>query len=146
MFKLFIQAVGMETALLLAILAAATGVYIAFQNGGLKGAPWADALLKAATGLSKGVSTYSTDLIYGLKDERDAFNLYTTEQEKKLEAANKLLETRNFLSPFVNFGETPDQYYSRSLSGNPGVLGLSAISSYVDVALTLPKRPEFLES
>ena len=77
-----------------------------------------------------------------LKDASD-FSKYIEEQTRLLDTAQDLLEGNNLLSPFVIFGESPDDYYNRTVhSGNIGVIGFEAVSSYVEVALTLPKLDE----
>jgi hypothetical protein len=79
------------------------------------------------------------DDMSNLLAEYESFNLMKDEAEKQLEAANKLLEHNNRLDPFTIFGESPDAFYNRTVhSGNTGMAGISAISSYVDIALTLP--------
>jgi hypothetical protein len=57
-----------------------------------------------------------------------------------LDKAMELLEESNILNPRIIFGESPDDFYNRTVhSGNIGVASLDAISSFVAVALVLPK-------
>lgn len=138
--KLFVKAVGGEVAVILAIVAMVWAGYDAYAAGSLSGAPWAQTLLQISSGLSKAVSANVQDMMKDLLSEYQSFNLFKDETTKQLEAANKLLEHKNWLNPFVIFGEKPDDYYNRTVhSGNIGIAGISAISSYVDIALTLPK-------
>ena len=138
--KLVAKAVGGDIAILLAVAAMAYGGYKAFSAGSISGAPWARELLEVSSGLSKAVSSNLSDMTKDLLAEYQSFNLFKDEQTKQLEAANKLLENDNRLNPFVIFGESPNDYYNRTVhSGNIGIAGISAISSYVDNALTLPK-------
>lgn len=145
--KLFVKAVGVEIGLILAIIAAAVASYNLFEAGGqLAKAPWAARLLTLSTGLSQGINAELKDMYGNLLEEYDTLNLLKDRQTKELEAANKLLEHKNFLNPFVIFGEKPDDYYNRTVhSGNIGILALGAISSYVDIALTLPKLSDSIE-
>lgn len=141
-FKLFVRVFGKELATLLAIIAIIYGAYQIFDAGSVAGAPWASELLQAANGLTAAVMDAKfTDLM----GEYTAFNLFVDDQTKVLEDANKLLENRTMLSPFVIFGEAPDDYYNRTVhSGNIGVLGIQAVSSYTEMALTLPKLNDTL--
>ena len=144
--KLFVKAFGVEFALLVALVAALWGGYKAFQAGSIQGAPWATELLALSNGLSKAINVTVADGMRDLLSEYESFNLFKTEAEKELEAANKLLEHNNFLSPWVIFGEKPNDFYNRTVhSGNIGMLSIGAISSYVDIALTLPKLDETIE-
>lgn len=145
-FRLFAKAVGVEAAIILAFIAAAAGVYQAIESGSVAGAPWAKELLQISSGLSTGAQAHLKDMYGDLLEQYQTFNLFKDEQTKALEAANKLLEHNTWLSPFVIFGEKPDDYYNRTVhAGNVGVLGIGAISNYVDTALTLPKLDESIE-
>lgn len=143
LFKLFVKAVGGELALVLAVVVALYAGFQVLEAGSIAGAPWAQQLLQLSSGLAHGVSADIQDAMGDLLSEYASFNLFKDEATKQLEAANKLLEHKNWLSPFVIFGETPNDYFNRTVhSGNIGLLSISAISSYVDIALTLPKLDE----
>jgi len=138
--KLFVKAVGGDLAILIAIASMVYAAYDIHSAGSLRGAPGAQQLLQLSNGLTKAVSANLQDNMRDLLAEYQSFNLFKDEATKQLEAANKLLEHNNWLNPFVIFGEKPDDYYNRTVhSGNTGVAAISAISSYVDIALTLPK-------
>ena len=146
LLKLFVKAVGGEFAMLLAVVFAAYAAYTGFQAGSIKGAPWADKLLTLANGLTSAVSASTADAMNGLKKEADQFNLLMKDKADLLDKANKLLDTSPILSPFVIFGESPNDFYNRTVhSGNIGILGIDSITSYVDIALTLPKINDTLE-
>lgn len=137
--KLFVKAVGVEAAMIIAIIAAAYGIYDAYSMGGLAGAPFAQQLLSVSTNLAKGVSNEVATMMADLMGEASDFTKYVEEQTKTLDKAKDLLEDNNFLSPFVIFGESPDAFFNRTVhSGNIGVVGIDAISSYTSMALTLP--------
>ena len=136
-FKLFVKAFGADVATAIAIIALIYGGYRVFQNGGNLTGTWASELLQLSSGLqSAALQDRFTDLL----EQQDQFNLFVEEQEELLDSARKLLETSNVLAPYVIFGEKPEDFYNRTIHyGNIGTLGITAISSYVDIALTLPK-------
>jgi len=136
LFKIFVKAFGKDAATILAIVLIAWGAYELGTNG-VKGAPFAQDMLMLSTGLQRAVMVENyKDLL----DESSNFREYADAKQESLDAANKLLETSTVLSPFVIFGEKPEDFYNRTIHfGNIGTLGITAISSYVDIALTLPK-------
>lgn len=144
--KLFIKLVGVEFAMVLAIVLLLVGIYDAYTFGGIQGAPWAADLLSMSNSLMSGVSDSYKDALKLLEDSADSFGIYAKGQTEILENAQKLLEGNNLLSPFTVFGENPDDYYNRTVhSGNVGMLGISAITNYVDIALTLPKLDQTMD-
>lgn len=144
-FKLFVKVVGVEAAFILAIIAAASGVYLAAQAGSLAGAPFAKTLLSVASNLTTAIGSTLSSNLEDLVSQASAFETYKEEQLKLLETAQDLLDNQTILSPFVIFGEKPEDFYNRTVhSGNIGVIGISAISTYVDQALTLPTLDESL--
>lgn len=141
-FTLFVQKFGTKVATAVAVLAIAYGVYDVATTGSILGAPWAQTLLQLSTGLQQAVlrQKYS-DLLA----DADQFNLFIEDQNEQLETAQALLETSKVLNPYVIFGEKPEDFYNRTVHfGNIGTLGITAISSYVDIALTLPKLNDTL--
>lgn len=141
-FKLFAKVFGEEFAMLVAIVALVTAGYQVFQSGSLQGAPWAQDLLMLANGLS----TAALEIGYeGLMTEQSDFLAFMEQQNKLLETANELLENKTALNPFVIFGESPTDYYNRTVhSGNIGVFGIEAVAQYTEIALTLPKLNDTL--
>lgn len=141
-FKLFVKAFGTEVATALAIIALLYGGYELISAGGLQGAPWAEAMLQLSTGLQQAIMQTKME---GLVIDQQNFLEYADEQTKLLDTAKELLESNNALNPLVIFGEEPQAFYNRTVhSGNIGVLGITAISYYVDIALTLPKLKDTL--
>lgn len=141
-FKLFVKAFGTDIATALAVLAVFYGGYKMIQAGSVTGVPFATELLQVANGLQQAVLQEN---ISNLLEEVEGFKAFADEEAKLLESANKLLESRSVLSPFVIFGEEPQDFYNRTVhSGNVGTMGINAISSYVDIALTLPKLKDTL--
>ena len=136
--KLFVKIVGAEFAFLAAVIGFLAAGYFKL-TGGIEGAPWVDTLLQVATGITQGISDVMAEAMNDLMIEAEQFGLYAEEKIELLDSTRKLLEGNNLLSPFVIFGESPNDYYNRTVhSGNIGILGISAISNYVDIALALP--------
>ena len=71
--------------------------------------------------------------------EVSAWEKQMKEEMQLLEDAEKMLEPTARLSPFIIFGESPDEFYNRTIhTGNIGTLGLAAVSSFVENKLRLP--------
>lgn len=140
-FKLFVKVVGFKVAFIVAIVAAIAGAGNFLDLSGLPGTPFAGDLLQVASGLARAVQEGIASGIEGLIDEAQAFQVYADKQMKLLDTAKDLLEGGIKLSPFVIFGESPDEYYNRTVhSGNIGVVvGIESISSFVEMKLTLPR-------
>ena len=145
-FKLFVKIVGAKFAMLIAVVAAVYSLGSGMMNGGsLEGVPWGEELLQISSGISKAVNDSIQGEMKELQKEMGEFQSFVEDQNAALEKANALLENQNLLSPFVVFGESPTDYYERTThSGNIGVIGLDAVTSYCDVALTLPKLSQTL--
>jgi hypothetical protein len=140
-FKLFVKAFGQDVATLIAIAALVYGGYQLATNG-VAGAPTASNMLTLSSGLNQAVLA---DKFNDLLDDSKQFQLYAEEQQSLIEKANELLENSTILDPFVIFGEKPEEFYNRTVHyGNIGILSIDAISSYVDIALTLPKLNDTL--
>jgi len=147
LFKLFVKAVGVKIAFLAAIVAAAYGVYDALDAGSLNGAPFAQDLLSLSNGLSKAVVDNISANIAKIIEQSTEFLKFMDEQTKLLDTANELLDNSVKMNPIVIFGETPDEYYNRTIrAGNIGIIGIEAISSYVDISLTLPRLNDTIET
>ena len=145
--KLFVKVAGVKVAFIVVIVAALAlaGMYYMLDGSAVAGAPWAQDLLTLSSNLVSGVNNAVSDAMRGLQSDALAFQTYAETQIDLLEGANKLLESKVSMSPFIIFGESPDDFYNRTVhSGNIGVVGIDAISSYVDVALTLPKLSQTL--
>ena len=141
--QVFVKAVGPEIALLLAVVAALAGMYLAFNTGSIAGAPWAQDLLKLSNGLSSQTGNAIQDELTNLIEVQSEFSKQMEAQMKLLETAQDLLEPSQLLHPFTIFGESPNDFYNRTVhSGNIGTMGISSISNYVDLSLTLPKISE----
>lgn len=136
-FKLFVQAVGPEFALLLAIVAVAYGGYKFLAEGK---SIWAENLLMVGNGLVKGTQTYYANAMEGLQKEYLEFSTFAEQLDKEMKDASDALMSSTVLSPFVVFGENPNDFFNRTVhSGNIGAQSIAAVSNYYDIALQLPK-------
>lgn len=144
-FKLFVKVVGVRAAFVIAIVAALAGGYMAMESGSLTGTPWAQDLLTMASGITNAVDAQMNADFADLANEASAFEQYVQEQTKLLETAQELLDGSLRLSPFVIFGENPQEFYDRTVhSGNIGIVGIEAVSAFVDSKLNLPRLSETL--
>lgn len=143
LFKLFVKAVGMEIAFLATLVMAVYGMVTNIGASTVANAPWAKELLEMVSGLAKSAQAILSVGMEDIRKEFDGLASLKEEKDKMFATANKLLETNNHLSPFVIFGESPNDFYNRTVhAGNVGMNGISAISSYVDIALRLPTLDE----
>lgn len=139
LIKIFIKAVGVDIALIVAIIALAYGYGEALQNGLKNLPPLAQNLLTAGNGLIKGISGYYKDAIQeitediqGIQDQAKLFNDEVQKVQDELYASSRL-------TPFINVSETPEQYFNRTVhSGNIGMIGIDAVSNFVERSLSLP--------
>jgi hypothetical protein len=138
-FKLFVKAVGIKLAFIVAVIAACVGIADLASDGSLVGTPFAQNLLTVSSGLTTAVSYQTKEDFQDLLKEASLFQTSSKKELDALDAAKKLLDNQSVLSPLVIFGEKPDAYYNRTVhSGNIGIVGINAVSSFVDRALTLP--------
>ena len=138
-FQLIVKLVGTEFALLLAVVAALYGGYQVLDKGLKAAAVFASEMLRIATGLVKATAKVVMDDLLELSKEFDAFKEESEKQWELLQQTKDLLSESTRFNPLVIFGETPENYYNRTVhSGNVGIIGYQAIESYVDISLTLP--------
>lgn len=138
-FKLFVKLVGIKVAFVLAIVAAMAGVYISLDSVAGASNFWADALIQVSTGLTAAGSKYIQEEMNDLLGEMSA---YEKEMKKELETLDEkilALDGTIHLNPFIVFGETPDEFYNRTIhAGNIGMLGVDVVANYVAIQLKLP--------
>lgn len=138
--KYLVKELGPEAAMVAAIILMAWGGISAYTSGGIQGSSFAQDLLSLASGLIREAGEYYTEQLKGLSEQATGFSLMADAKVKELEEANKLLEQSHNLSPFVVFGESPDEYYNRTVHhGNIGVAALDSVSRFVELKLTLPQ-------
>lgn len=139
-FKLFVKLVGVDAAFIVAIVAMVVSAGLSINTGSVNGAPWASELLQLSSGITQAIGGQLKLDYQNLLGEYQDFGLFKDSQTKLLDDAKALLQNNTHLDPFVIFGESPQDFYNRTVhSGNIGVVGIGAISSYVDMALALPK-------
>ncbi len=142
----FVKAVGVEVAFIAALIAAMAGMYQAYQAGSLTAAPMAKELLQVSNALSKGVGNAQKGLMQDLLAEASEWEQYVKEQTKTLETAEELLGSSSVLAPFIVYGESSSDFFNRTVhAGNIGTVGISAVRSYVEVALKLPKLSQTID-
>ena len=139
--KMVAKWTGAEFAMMLGIVLMAVAVYYGVTQG-IKGAPWANHLLTASNGLiQEGVKTK----MQGLQEEYSNFLADVEDKMDVLKEKQSLLETNSILSPMMVWGETPSNFFNRTVhSGNIGTLGYDAITHYVDTSLALPTLAQTL--
>ena len=153
-FSMIAKELGPEYAMVLAIGAAIYGGMSAYEAGSFSASTTAQTMLKASTGLVKASSEeYQHQLRTEYDNDRAEFNLFVDEATDQLKDAKKLLDIGNLINPFefigeiplMSLGEQPDTYFKRTIhAGNIGVVGIDAITSYVDMSLKLPDMNQTL--
>lgn len=140
LLRLFIKAVGLEAALVVAFIAAVYSGQVLATNGGMLGTPWAADMLSLSTNLAQVTGEYSRDMIQDVQGQAAQQENQNRELWEKLEKAQELLDTETrWMIPIIIPNETPESFFARTVhSGNIGAVGITAIQSYVDNALTLP--------
>lgn len=146
MMTVFTQAMselmsGELLAVLAVVLVVAGAVYGA-SNLTLENLPSAKDMLSAGSNLVKMVSGAMTN---DLQKEMESYRDYMKKVSDELATLEDSLAPSKYLQPITIFGESPDDFYNRTVhSGNIGTIGFSAVDSYVEAALTLPKVYESL--
>lgn len=126
-------------AILSIVITVATLTYGYIQTGSPKGMPWAEHALKASSVLNKAAENNMKELYKELAGEYEDFMDELKLAEENLETAKDLLYNNNYLSPYTLIGETPQEFYTRTVhAGNIGAHTLKAVNTYVDRALKLP--------
>lgn len=142
----FVRVVGEEVAAIFAIICMAKATYEFSKVGSVKGAPFARDLLTASTSINAAISSSVMEKMKELQKEMDEFGAVNTAKEKELAAAQKLIERDNIATPIILLGETPKEYFNRTVhSGNIGIVSVTGISLYVSSALTLPRISETIQ-
>lgn len=150
-FSLIAKTIGGELAILIGIVVILYGGYTYITDTTGPMSVTAGQLVATGNGLvSAGNQQIATE-IQQIQGEMTEFSLISEQKWAELEDVKNLLGKENLIDPFefigqvpkVIFGETPDQFYTRSVhSGNIGVLALDANSSFIDISLTLPQLPQ----
>lgn len=146
LLRIAVDILGIENALILAIIAAA----IAVMGGGYSadGLLWARQLLYLATMSFSAISAEIQDEFVKLQNEISNFLQDAREIQEDIDNAAALLDNSKYSFLDVTSGrmyfnpyETPDQFYSRSAyDQNPGVKSFDMLYNYVDRMLKLPEH------
>ncbi|VEF17585.1 hypothetical protein [Stutzerimonas stutzeri] len=91
-----------------------------------------------------------------LQSDWTDFQGYQEKQNAALKKGQDLLQNSNLLDPLmfteahltpqIRFGETPHDYFTRTIhAGNVGVVGIDAVVYYHDMALTLPRLSDTVD-
>jgi len=147
-FQELVKAIGIEDAFILLIILNIKNLYTIFSAETIKaGLVSAESFMKLATGLMQGIQTMTTELTKDIVGELDALNKEMEAAFGELDKIRKEMDSSKILKPFMLLGETPDEYYNRTVhSGNPGVKVYETVSKYVKTMLTLPEFDGFFES
>lgn len=141
-FKLFVKTVGIEIAYIAALIAMAYGVKVGIEgtSGSFAGFEiTAQTMMQTVSGIVQGINMELRSLYTDLLGEVNTFNLFKKEKMDLLEEAKNLLETDSILSPFVVLGESPQDYFKRTIhSGNIGTYLIDDVHNYVSRNLQLP--------
>ena len=141
-FKLFVKVVGIEIAYIAALIAMAYGIKVGLEgtSGSFLGFEvTAQTMMQTVSGIVQGINMELRSLYTDLLGEANTFNLFKKEKMDLLEEAKNLLETDSILSPFVVLGESPQDYFKRTIhSGNIGTYLIDDVHNYVSRNLQLP--------
>ena len=146
-----IKVLGLEATVLAVLIMVAAVVYSGYGPNGagsLEGVPWADEILKVASGLPEAVKKYSETMLKKISQEMTDFQDYAQKLWDDLEDKWDAIKHQSNLDPIGLFyltdyypGENPGTYMDRHIhTGNPGVESLNAIGGYVDNMLDLGIR------
>jgi len=122
-----------------------------YGPGGGSGLDWAEALLFAVTAALNAITIDLQLQGEELQREVDAFLVDAEEREDELDAAKDLLDNNTGLNIWelatytpIDPYEKPSSFYTRTVhTGNPGVLSLAQIESFVDNQLELPELDNY---
>lgn len=139
-FRLFVKAVGVDAAIIVAVFAILRGAYTGSQADTLTGA-FANAkrMLEIACNLVVSSTKEMQETLKELSVELEEFQAYAKEQFDMLKEVEKSMTTVTALQPMMLLGESPQEFYSRTIhSENIGMIPINMVRQYVDVLLRLP--------
>jgi len=130
---------GVNFGLLVSIGFLASQISYNPQLGTLK-LPSIDELLKLMSNISDGFNAGMQGKFKALQLESETYKQKTEDLNTQLKSIDELLNSRSGINPYIIFGETPEEFYNRSVhAGNIGTSIYDYVSNYVEIALTLPK-------
>lgn len=159
--KMFVKEVGAEFALFVAIIAVAYGmsnmpsttppvgaaVSPATGVAAAGSSTWASNLINVGNSLLKEIGDFYKSALEQIGEDFSSMQMGYQDQMEELEkTAEALLGTNNVLSPMIFFGETPSNYYTRTVhSGNIGIQTIESVNKFVEYALKLPDINQTME-
>lgn len=160
--KLFVKLVGPEFAMFVAIVAVAYGLSKMNAAAGVTtgasinpatgvasagSSTWANHLLQVGNGLLQEVGKSYQQAINEVGEVFKELQIgYENQMEELEKLSEALLGTNNFLSPLIFFGETPSNYYTRTVhSGNIGLQTIESVNRFVEYALKLPDLSQSIQ-
>lgn len=134
---------------------AAIAALVAAAYGASKGAVWADRLLMTTGNMQTTVTEQLRTELNQLQLEMDAFEQQIADDKDALDRAQNelgnpspvplMLELATKVEPFLIDGETPDEFYARTVNaGNVGAKLLDETATFVDTLLELPEPQDTL--
>ena len=130
---------GVNFGLLVSIGFLASQISYNPQLGTLK-LPSIDELLKLMSNISDGFNAGMQGKFKALQLESETYKQKTEDLNTQLKSIDDLLNSRSGINPYIIFGETPEEFYNRSVhAGNIGTSIYDYVSNYVEIALALPK-------
>lgn len=149
--KMAIKLLGLENTIIAVLVILAIMFYTGYGpngTGSLEGVPWAEEILRVASGLPEAVRQYTEQMMDKISNEMTDFQEYAQKLWDDLETKWDAMKHTSNLDPLGLFlltdyypGENPGSYVDRHIhNGNPGTISLAAISGYVDNMLDLGIR------
>jgi len=149
--QMAIKVLGLETTVIAVLVMVVVIMYMGYGPNGagsLEGVPWAEEILRVASGLPEAVKTYAEHMMKKISHDMTDFQEYAQKLWDDLETKWDAMKHTSNLDPLGLFlltdyypGENPGSYTDRHIhNGNPGVASLEAIGGYVDNMLDLGIR------
>lgn len=150
-----VDALGVEFALIAAVLALAAGLTVAngtAVSGSVAGMPFSIDLIQISSIVAGGISKSAGEQISDIRQEAEELAIKQNELLEELNELYDALDNGLSIDPFEwitydtlsNPYESPDEMYNRTIhAGNIGVLSLNAVSQYVEsqLKLDIPESP-----
>lgn len=139
LIKLFVKAIGLKNAFVVAVILAVVSKGKTLTFGSFQGAPFAMSFLSLSSNIIIGMNETIIDMTKDLQKEAIVLDAEQKKLTKELEVAQALLENDLRISPMIFFGESPQDFYNRTVhSGNTAQQCIDSIKHYAKTALQLP--------
>ncbi len=132
------------------------GAISAYQSYGVpgnKGLPYATEVMNLVPAVSKGAGIGLEKQLQQITSEMQKNQQNYEKQMKDISDAmdalnpNSSIDIGNLMnSAFFNLFEAPDEFFTRTLNMNPGIVTLGSVEGYVDYSLTLPTDSNSMRS